>query len=325
MSAKVISVVTPAYRCAKFLEGYYEGILALPELPQLAVITVLNAADEEERRVSSHYSLAFKGTFTTIHVIQREPIGASINRGLAQSETPFIALLDVDDRRIPGSLAEQRTTLEKANADFTYGDIIAVAAPGETKGALWERASYSLKAFLDSPQASPTQFFRRRLLEKIGGFDEQFSVAGDYDFNIRAALAGNVVKTDSPLLYYTWLDDSGSTSSNKRLSLLENAFVKLRYRNLRGVLCSNELCEAAKGLHLIQGYRYDQVKLEGSWVPLSQQCGDACHRVPTEMELRYVIPLRASASRYRRMAYERAVAGPWAAMKAAIKRRAMRA
>ena len=55
--------------------------------------------------------------------------------------------------------------------------------------------------------------FRRRVYEAIGGFDEALRTNEDYDFWLRAALAGfRFWRNDRPLGYYRRRDDSLSAS-----------------------------------------------------------------------------------------------------------------
>ena len=60
--------------------------------------------------------------------------------------------------------------------------------------------------------------FRRRVYETIGGFDELLRTNEDFDFWLRAALAGfTFVRNDEPLGYYRRRDDSLSASQVRML------------------------------------------------------------------------------------------------------------
>ena len=60
---------------------------------------------------------------------------------------------------------------------------------GDTEGTRIETPEFDRVEFTRSCLASPTQLFRRSMVERTGGFDEQFRSGGDYEFQIRAALA----------------------------------------------------------------------------------------------------------------------------------------
>src|SRR5687767_12242318 len=60
--------------------------------------------------------------------------------------------------------------------------------------------------------------FTRRVYETIGGFDEMLRTNEDFDYWLRAALAGlRFVRNDRPLGYYRRRDDSLSASQVRML------------------------------------------------------------------------------------------------------------
>ena len=71
--------------------------------------------------------------------------------------------------------------------------------------------------------------FRRRVYEKIGGFDESFRSNEDYDFWIRAAVAGfRFVRNDKPAGYYRRRDDSLSADELRMLKGILRVYAKTR-------------------------------------------------------------------------------------------------
>jgi hypothetical protein len=84
--------------------------------------------------------------------------------------------------------------------------------------------------------------FRRRVFERIGGFDEAFRSNEDYDFWLRAALAGfRFARNDRPLAHYRQRHDSLSASEVRMLDGILRVYRKLRphlaeRRDARGIL-----------------------------------------------------------------------------------------
>jgi hypothetical protein len=71
--------------------------------------------------------------------------------------------------------------------------------------------------------------FRRRVYETIGGFDEAFRTNEDYDYWLRAALAGfQFWRNDRPLCYYRRRDDSVSSVDVRMLAGILRVYAKLR-------------------------------------------------------------------------------------------------
>ena len=71
--------------------------------------------------------------------------------------------------------------------------------------------------------------FRRRVYETIGGFDEKFRTNEDYDYWLRAAVAGfRFRRNDRPLCHYRRRDDSVSAVDARMLAGILLVYGKLR-------------------------------------------------------------------------------------------------
>ncbi|MHB9004821.1 MAG: glycosyltransferase [Coriobacteriia bacterium] len=226
-SGKRLSIITSAYRSGAHIRACCDNILALENIDEIESVLVLNDPDEVERAVVDEYASAHPEVFTVVVTPARETIGESINRGMRVASGECLGFLDVDDIRAPDSYARQIATLdENPAADFTYGDIVIVPSQGCFEGQLVEAPEFDRYEFTRSCLASPTQLFRRSLVDRIGGFDEQFRSGGDYEFQIRAALNCTFVRTPGVLVYYTRAPGSASGS---RLQPLERTAIELRY------------------------------------------------------------------------------------------------
>src|SRR5690606_17323959 len=71
--------------------------------------------------------------------------------------------------------------------------------------------------------------FRRRVYETIGGFDATFATNEDYDFWLRAAIAGfRFARNDETLGYYRRRDDSLSANDIRMLRGILKVYAKAR-------------------------------------------------------------------------------------------------
>jgi GT2 family glycosyltransferase len=263
---KRLTIVTTAYRSERYLEHYFAGLAALVNGDEMAVHLVMNDTTERERRIVRQRAGELPMQFI-VEEVPRESIGASINRVLFTARTPYVALLDVDDLRVPDAFARQMDVLDRhPEADFTYGDFLIVSSPGSTQGSRVEAPEYDEVEFTRSCLASPTQLFRTSLVRRAGGFDEQMLSGGDYEFQVRSAFSCRFVKTPGLLAYYTKLPGSGSASAS-RLQPLERTMVELRY----GLY---DKTVQLRGLPYVQearsGYRLREVLQRGGWCPLAE-------------------------------------------------------
>lgn len=260
-SAKRLTLITTAFRSAPYLDAYCAGVAALINLQEIGVRLIMNDPDEAERRIAAKYSLRYPGVFC-VEEVARESIGVSINRGLFEARTPYVAFIDVDDVRVPDSLARQMAVLDSnPRVDFTYGDFMIVPAQGIWEGERVTAPEFDRNEFTRSCFASPSQMFRRRLLERVGGIDEQLRSGGDYDFQIRAALSCTFARTPGLMVYYTKFPESRSASSSY-LQPLERTMIELRYglydktMSLKGY----PFVEEARSF-----YRLNEILLGGEW------------------------------------------------------------
>jgi glycosyltransferase involved in cell wall biosynthesis len=268
--SKELTVITTTYHAEKCLPLYFKGVMGLQGLDSFFFLLVMNEPSEEEKRVAYSYQSQYSDLFQIIEVPKRETIGASLNRGFAQVNTPYCSFLDVDDIRVPDSYLRQIATLEQSSeADFTYGDFIIVKAQGTTDGEYVSALDYDKGEFLRGCHASPTQLFRKDLLKKIMGFDEQLLSGGDFDFQVRAAFNCGFQKTPGLLCYYTKLPSSASASSGI-LQPIERTVIELRY----GMYGKTILLRGFPYVKRAQKYRLDQIKIGGEWKDIREMIPD---------------------------------------------------
>ena len=169
-----------------------------------------------------------------VRLIRQPNRGLSTARNLAleRSSGAYIAILDSDDAWTPWYLASQMEILHArpdvdivtANAWFLGGAQTGQpAAPSPDP-----RPDPDLCHLLgDETAVFIMSVFRRRVDQKIGGFDESFRSNEDYDFWIRAAVAGfRFVRNDRPAGYYRRRDDSLSADELRMLKGILRVYVK---------------------------------------------------------------------------------------------------
>ena len=106
----------------------------------------------------------------------------------------FTWLNDDDLLSAPGFGGLLETLAERPEVDVTYGRVRLIGAQGKTLGALpVSHRGSDLTALLARgimPLAQPGTVIRRNMIERLGGFDESYRLAGDLDFFARALAAG---------------------------------------------------------------------------------------------------------------------------------------
>jgi GT2 family glycosyltransferase len=258
---KNISIIATSYKSEKYLETFFQSVLALNNLDMVEVNLICNVPNNIEAEVLNKYSKKYYQLFNIIILDKLETIAQSFNRGFRISANEYISYMDVDDFRLPDSFTAQFECLEEnRKIDYTYGDFIVVKNQGENTGKKIIVPEFDRILFTRGCYVSPTHFYRKSLFNKIGYWDEQFKSGGDFEFQVRAAAAGvKFKKTNATLLYYTKEENSKSASSTI-LQPIERTVIELRY----GIFDKIDYRYYDKAME----YRIHEIKEGDNWIPI---------------------------------------------------------
>lgn len=143
---------------------------------------------------------------------KHEGIIPALNAGLATCNATLVARMDADDRVHPERLARQVEMLEAdpglaVCASLVEGFPAAQVREGfriyiDWLNHLVSHEAITREIFIESPLAHPSVAFRKRWVEKVGGYQEH-GWPEDYDLWLRLHLAGaRFAKVPEILLYW---------------------------------------------------------------------------------------------------------------------------
>jgi glycosyltransferase involved in cell wall biosynthesis len=134
----------------------------------------------------------------------RTGLTRALNRALGLARAPLVARLDADDTARPDRLERQRAFLERtpevgllgtaAHELDVQGRLVRVVQPPLDDAAL-RRALIRANPFVHS-----SVMLRRDLLDKVGGYDETYPVAQDYDLWMRLSCVTRMANLAEPLV-----------------------------------------------------------------------------------------------------------------------------
>lgn len=149
-----------------------------------------------------------------VHVLEREHKGIipALNAGLAACCAPLVARMDADDLAHPQRLVKQLEALERdpglaVCASLVEGFPVEDVREGfriyiDWLNQLVSHDAITREIFIESPLAHPSVAFRKRWVEKVGGYQEH-GWPEDYDLWLRLYLAGaRFAKVPEILLYW---------------------------------------------------------------------------------------------------------------------------
>lgn len=217
LKAPLVSVIVPVHNAEAYVGEALDSILS-QDYPSVEVIAVDDGSCDGTATVLARYQ-------DRVHAVSQPNQGAAAarNRGLALARGDYLAFLDGDDVWLPGKLTAQIAYMERhPGVDLTYGrwaewrreadgvfrlpaEVSALPAASwgappavvrEDSGWLYHRL---LTGFLMTTIAV---VMRRRLFERIGGFDDALPRGEDYDYWLRASRETEIHKLDRVMALY---------------------------------------------------------------------------------------------------------------------------
>ncbi len=150
------------------------------------------------------------------------------NNSINRTESEFICIWNVDDLRTKESLEKTVNVFSNSkNIDFVYGNFTTVNKFKKTRGNYID-VSGREGELKKSMILGPFFMFRRKIIDKIGLFDEQLISAADFDFAMRLARNSEGKHLNYNLGYYL-NDRTGLSTKHGSLNELERTVVELRY------------------------------------------------------------------------------------------------
>lgn len=193
-----VSVVIPTFNRAHLVAEAIRSVLA-QTLPPLEIIVV----DDGSRDATSEVLAAFGRTIQAIRQEHRG-VSAARNAGIAAARGTWLALLDSDDLWRPTKLEAQVHYLEQ------HPDLLLCQTE-----ELWLRhgrrlnpksyhrkpSGYCFQKLLERCLVSPSAvLIERRLLDRVGWFDETLPACEDYDFWLRIGCRFPIGLLEQPLV-----------------------------------------------------------------------------------------------------------------------------
>lgn len=183
MASPLISVIIPAYNCAKYLPEAIDSVLA-QDYPRVELIVIDDGSSDDTPRVLA----AYHDRLTS----QRQAnggIASARNAGYRLASGDFIAFLDADDVFTPGRLRTQMAAFDADPAlDCVQGfmeQFISPELPPEFGAGIRGKA-VGVRA---APLASTT-LIRRDAYRRVGPWNEALNIGVDMDWHSRLQESG---------------------------------------------------------------------------------------------------------------------------------------
>jgi glycosyltransferase involved in cell wall biosynthesis len=261
-----ISVVTPSFNQGAYL-GETLASIASQHYPDLELIVMDGGSDDDSVEVIK----AFSGTVTYWESQPDSGQSHAINKGFSRATGDIVCWLNSDDVFLPGCLNAV------AAAFNTHPEWEWISAPSlkfgdglHEIGGLYELPRDRVEWLRFCPLAQPSTFWRRSLYDRVGGLDESFHFALDYEYWVRFVFEGAKVHfIDRPLSAYRLHDVSKTVSSQEKFRaeekcLREKYWDRLTHQEQRKltrlVSQSEAVLELTQSVALMQAKKWDDAR-----------------------------------------------------------------
>jgi glycosyltransferase involved in cell wall biosynthesis len=226
-----VSIIMPAYNVAPYVEAAVRSALR-----QTFTDFELIVVDDGSRDDTADIVKALAKEDGRVRLVQQANRGlaGARNTALRASRGEMFALLDSDDVWEPEFLEAQLRILEtRPDVDIVTGNGWYLEGPRHGQLARPypdPRPDPVLGSIIgDEWSVFIMSVLRRRVYTAIGAFDEEMRSNEDYDFWLRAAVAGfSFVRNDRPLGHYRIRTDSLSASDVRMIRGILHVYTKLR-------------------------------------------------------------------------------------------------
>lgn len=210
MTEPRVSVVIPAYNCARFVADAIDSVLAQGRA-DVEVVVVDDGSTDDTAEVVTRYG-------DPVTLIRQPNAGAAVarNTGIRAARGRYVAFLDADDVWLPGKIEAQLTHLERhpdvslcctrwalLRPDASGNYVIDPPASDHSNSGF---ASYSTLTYadllLDCDVWTSTVLMKRELIGQTGPFDAALRRGQDYDYWLRASRITPIHRLNAPLALY---------------------------------------------------------------------------------------------------------------------------
>jgi glycosyltransferase involved in cell wall biosynthesis len=221
-----VSCLVSAYYAEHYIEGRMQNLLAQKPQPEIVVVA---QRDSGEHRALMHYE-----NEKNVRLILTDGIPtvyAAWNIAIEAATGEYISNQNSDDRLYPSALAKLAAALDvHKKYAVAYADVDVVLELGGAPAGRYEWAEGGIEELLGGCFLGPMPMWRKSLHDKYGLFDGDMHSAGDYEFWMRIAKAGERFwHVKEACGAYLKRDDSAEHKLKLR-SLWEQARARGRYR-----------------------------------------------------------------------------------------------
>ncbi|MFA5131380.1 MAG: glycosyltransferase [Patescibacteria group bacterium] len=228
----MVSLITSIYHSEKYLQKYLKRVKDFSlnlkrENTDFEIIAIANDPSEFEKKLLRAFLSENK--YFRYYEITRESLYATWNRGVGLAEGDIIGFWNVDDERFSRAILRGVKAIEDGKDlvyfPFIYKRFVKILSLSIlVKRVLITPSLFSREKFKKEMQIGPFFIFRKEFFYKVGPFDDSFKIAGDYEWQARAAQHSDFYLSKEIAGVFT-NDGSGLSGRKDELQQEENSII----------------------------------------------------------------------------------------------------
>lgn len=232
----MISLITSLYKSDKYLDNYQKRIVVfadylLKKKIDFEIIVIANSPAEKENKFGEFFK---NKTWLSFIKVPRESLYATWNRGVGLAKGSIIGFWNVDDARRPEAMIDA-LNLFNVGAQLVYFPFLIKWYLNIFNFSFLVKRKkivppiFDRNEFTRSMHCGPFFLFSKEFYKKVGPFDEQFKIVGDFDWCVRAAkISNNFVLSEVNAGEFR-VDGGGLSAGGKHRFKVENSVVFKRH------------------------------------------------------------------------------------------------
>lgn len=187
-SQPLVSIVTPSYNQAKYLEKTVRSVLE-QDYPVLEYFVVDGGSTDGSAEIIRDYSSQLSWWVSEPDRGQAD----AINKGLSRARGDVVAWLNSDDLYLPGTVARAvRAFQANPHLGMVYGNAITIDSQGRPINKL-EFPDWGLEDLIGFRIiCQPSVFMRREVLKRVGFLDDSYQFMLDHHLWLRIGIEAQI-------------------------------------------------------------------------------------------------------------------------------------
>lgn len=268
----MISIITSLYQSDRYLDKFSKDLknfaqdLKHKNFP-FEIIIIANEPTEREKQLEKEFSDEVWFSFVSVG---RESVFATFNRGVGLAKGDKVGFWNVDDTRYASAIIEA-SGLFAQGAELVYFPFLikrylnfglfSLPLPAQKIDKQIPKFNEETSGqFKNNMFCGPFFMFTKALYQKVGPFDEQFKIVGDFDWCTRAAYkTQRFAKAKSSGGVFR-VDGGGLSAGVNPRRVAENNIVYMRNRAWKKMAIAQDLIiKQYRPKHLLAQGRFQEI------------------------------------------------------------------